>query len=266
MLWPLLNAFANSAFRWNGFGAKAFVGVSNYLQLFRTAAVGQATIHILIYAAGTAVAKIVLAFALALLVGRAFRGVALVRSVLFIPVLMSFVAVGVLWSFVLNPNQGLLNQALGALGLPDNIAWLGQSETALASIMMVDVWKWLGYHVILFVAGLQAVRADLYEAARVDGANRFQLFSHVTLPAMRTMVGLNFIIAIGGALNVFDLVYVMTKGGPYGSSETLMTLMYRMAFAEQHYGPASALAVLLFAGVALVTLVQLRRLRSDYTN
>lgn len=266
MLWPLVNAFANSVFRWDGLSPRVFVGLDNYERMLTSPEVGAATIHILIYAAGTAVAKIVLAFAIALLVGRAFRGVAIVRSVLFVPVLMSFVAVGVLWSFVLNPNQGLLNRSLGLLGLPDNIGWLGEPQTALFSIMAVDVWKWLGYHVILLVAGLQAVRADLYEAARMDGANRFQLFRHVTLPAMRTMIALNFIIAIGGALNVFDLVYVMTKGGPYGSTETLMTLMYREAFGVQHYGPASALAVLLFVGVALVTFVQIRLLRSDYTN
>lgn len=266
VLWPLVNAFSNSFFSWDGLGPKIFVGFNNYVQVFTSSVAGQTVIHTLIYAAGTAMAKVVLAFAIALVVHRAFRGVAIFRSVLFVPVLMSFVAVGVLWSFVLDPNRGLLNGTLGALGLPSNIPWLGSPTTALASVMAVDVWKWLGYHVILFVAGLQAVRTDLYEAARVDGASRFQLFANITLPSMRTMISLNFIIAIGGALNVFDLVYVMTKGGPYGSTDTVMTFMYREAFGVQHYGVASALAVLLFIGVAIVTLLQVRLLRSDYTN
>lgn len=266
VVWPLVAALGNSFVAWDGLGPKVFVGLRNYERVLASAEAGRSVLHTLVYAAGTAVSKVVLAFALALLAHRAARGVAAFRSVLFVPVLMSFVAVGVLWSFVLDPNRGLLNGTLGALGLPAGTAWLGDPSTALGSIMAVDVWKWLGYHVILFVAGLQAVRADLYEAAQVDGATRRQLFRHITLPAMKTMVGLNFIIAVGGALNVFDLVYVMTKGGPYGSTETVMTYLYREAFAVQHYGPASALAVLLFAGVAVITVVQLRLLRSDYDN
>lgn len=266
LLWPLLNAFVNSVFRWDGLSPKIFVGFANYLQVFTSPEVGAAVVHTVIYALGTAVAKIVIAFGIALVVGRAFRGVAVFRSVLFVPVLMSFVAVGVLWSFVLDPNRGLLNETLGFFGLPSTTAWLGDPGLALPSLMAVDVWKWLGYHVILFVAGLQAVRADLYEAGRVDGASPWQLFRNITLPAMRTMIALNFIIAVAGALNVFDLVYVMTKGGPYGSTETVMTLMYHEAFAVQHYGFASALAVVLFIGVGLATIAQLRMLRSDYTN
>lgn len=266
VLWPLINAFANSFFRWDGLSPKVFAGLGNYAQVFTSADVGETVLHTLIYAVGTAAGKIVLALAVALLVARAFRGVAIVRSVLFVPVLMSFVAVGVLWSFVLDPNRGLLNGTLAFLGLPSDTAWLGTPGVALASVMGVDVWKWFGYHVVLFVAGLQAVRPELYEAARVDGASPWQLFRNVTVPSMRTMIALNFIIAIAGALNVFDLIFVMTKGGPYQSTDTVMTYLYRQAFAQQHYGFASALAVLLFLGVAIITVAQIRLLRSDYTN
>ncbi|MFQ6330711.1 carbohydrate ABC transporter permease [Nocardia sp. CWNU-33] len=264
MLWPLVNAFANSLFSWDGLGPKVFAGVQNYEQIFTSSQTYQTLEHTAIYAIGTGVAKVVLAFLIALLVARRARGVALFRSVIFIPVLMSFVAVGVLWTFILDPNQGLLNGTLGALGLPHTTPWLGQPGLALCSVMAVDVWKWLGYHVILFVAGLQAVRPELYEAAKVDGAGRIALFFHVTVPSMRTMIGLNLIIAIAGGFNVFDLVYVMTKGGPDGSTDTVMTFMYRQAFDVQQYGFASALASVSFVVVAVVTLIQIRLLRSDY--
>lgn len=264
VLWPLVNALANSLFRWDGLSPKVFVGFTNYVQVFTSSTTWQTLQHTAIYAIGTSIAKVVLAFLIALLVARRTRGVGFFRSVLFIPVLMSFVAVGVLWTFIFDPNQGLLNGALGAVGLPNKTAWLGQPGLSLVSVMGVDVWKWLGYHVILFVAGLQAVRPELYEAARIDGAGRAQCFWNVTVPAMRTMIGLNFIIAIAGALNVFDLVYVMTSGGPDGSTDTVMTYMYRQAFNVQQYGFASALASVLFVMVAIITLVQVRSLRSDY--
>lgn len=266
LVWPLISAVSNSFFRWDGLSPKVFVGIANYVRVFTSGDVGRVVLHTVVYAAGTATAKIVLAFVIALLVARAFRGVSIVRSVLFVPVLMSFVAVGILWSFVLDPNRGLLNETLGLVGLPANTAWLGAQFSALASIMGVDVWKWLGYHVILFVAGLQAVRPELYEAARVDGAKALTLFRHITIPSMRTMIALNFIIATGGALNVFDLIYIMTKGGPYGGTETVMTYMYHQAFAVQNFGVASALAATSFVGVAIITLAQVRLLRSDYTN
>lgn len=266
LVWPLLNALANSFFQWDGLSPKIFVGLNNYTQVFTDPEVLSAVRHTLLYALGTSIAKIILAFLIALLVARTGRGTTFFRSVLFVPVLMSFVAVGVLWTFVLDPNQGLLNEALQAVGLPSKTAWLGNPALALPSIMGVDVWKWLGYHIILFVAGLQAVRPELYEAAKVDGASPVQSFWNITVPAMKSMIGLNFIIAIAGALNVFDLVYVMTGGGNSGPAETVMTFMYHEAFGVQHYGFASALATLLFLGVAAITLIQVRQLRSDYND
>ena len=266
LLWPLVNALSNSLFRWDGLGPKTFVGFENFAQVFGSTYTWEALQHTAVYAIGTSVAKIVLAFLVALLVAKATRGVSFFRAVLFVPALMSFVAVGVLWSFIFDPNQGLLNGALGAIGLPNQTGWLGTPGLSLYSVMAVDVWKWLGYHVILFVAGLQAVRPELYEAAKVDGAGKIASFFNVTVPAMRTMIGLNFIIAIGGALNVFDLVYVMTGGGPSGSSDTVMTYMYRQAFDVQQYGFASALASILFVAVAILTLIQVRFLRSDYNS
>lgn len=264
VLWPLSQAVATSFTSWDGFTDRVWIGGSNYSQLVHAPLFWSAVGHTLIYAVGTVVAKIVLGLGLALMVNHGIRAVAAYRSILFLPVLMSFVAVGLLWGFMYDPALGLINSALAHLGLHTGVAWLGSPSTALLSIMIVDVWKWVGYHVVLLVAGLQLVRPDLYEAAKSDGANAWSSFWHVTLPAMKTMIGLNVIIAFGGALNAFDLVYVMTKGGPYHSTDTIMTYMYDQAFNQNHFGYASAVACALFLGVALVTILQVRLLRSDY--
>jgi raffinose/stachyose/melibiose transport system permease protein len=264
-IWPLIRAFANSLYSWDGFTPKVWVGLGNYQQIWHASLFWSSAEHTAVYAVGTVVAKLVLGLALALLVNLGIRGLGLYRSVLFFPVLMSFVAVGLLWTFVFDPQLGLANAALKAIGIPA-VTWLASSHTALPSIMLVDVWKWAGYHLVLFLAGLQTIRPELKEAAKVDGAGAWAGFWHVTLPALRPMVVLNMIIALAGALNVFDLVYVMTKGGPYHSTDTIMTYMYDQAFNQNKYGYASAVACLLFVVVALITLLQARMLRSDYDN
>jgi ABC-type sugar transport system permease subunit len=264
-IWPLIRAFANSLYSWDGFTPKVWVGFGNYQQIWHASLFWSSAEHTAVYAVGTVVAKLVLGLALALLVNLGIRGLGLYRSVLFFPVLMSFVAVGLLWTFVFDPQLGLANAALKAIGIP-GVTWLASPHTALPSIMLVDVWKWAGYHLVLFLAGLQTIRPELKEAAKVDGAGAWAGFWHVTLPALRPMLVLNMIIALAGALNVFDLVYVMTKGGPYHSTDTIMTYMYDQAFNQNKYGYASAVACLLFVVVALITLLQARMLRSDYDN
>jgi raffinose/stachyose/melibiose transport system permease protein len=264
-IWPLIRAFANSLYSWDGFTPKVWIGIGNYRQIWHTPLFWSSAEHTLIYAVGTVIAKVVLALALALLVNQGIRALGWYRSVLFFPVLMSFVAVGLLWTFVFDPQLGLANAALRAVGV-DGVTWLASPRTALPSVMLVEVWKWTGYHLVLFLAGLQTIRPELKEAARVDGAGAWAGFWHVTLPSLRPMVILNVIIALAGALNVFDLVYVMTKGGPFHATDTIMTYMYDQAFNQNKYGYASAVACLLFVVVALVTLLQARLLRSDYDN
>lgn len=264
-LWPLIRAFGNSLYSWDGFTPKVWVGFGNYRQIWHAPLFWSAAEHTAVYAVGTVIAKMVVGLALALLVNQGIRALGLYRSVLFFPVLMSFVAVGLLWTFVLDPQLGLANAALAKIGVP-GVTWLASPHTALASIMLVDVWKWSGYHLVLFLAGLQTIRPELKEAARVDGAGTWSGFWHVTLPGLRPIVVLNVIIALAGALNTFDLVYVMTKGGPFHSTDTIMTYMYDQAFNQNKYGYASAVACLLFVVVAVITLLQARLLRSDYDN
>jgi raffinose/stachyose/melibiose transport system permease protein len=204
-----------------------------------------------------------LGLALAVLLNRKLAGYAFYRSVVFAPALMSFVAVGLLWQLIYSPQQGLMNHVLDILHLPHEVNWLGDRHIALGSLVIVDVWKWTGYHTILFLAGLSLVQKELLEAALVDGASGWQQFWHVTLPSIRPVVVVNLVIATAGALNTFDLVYVMTDGGPFGGTELPITYMYRTGFGGSQLGYASAIACLTFVVVAIVTVLILRLQSSE---
>jgi ABC-type sugar transport system permease subunit len=263
VLLPLIGAFALSLTRWSGVGPIHFNGLTNYVNAFHDGMVGTAFEHTLIYSAGTTVGKLAIGLGLALLADKGTRMLAAYRTILFIPALMSFVAVGILWSWLYNPEIGLVDHVISLFGVNTySLTWLGSPHQALAALMIVEVWKWAGYTMVIFLAGLQTIPRELPEAARVDGASRFGVFRHVTWPLLRPITVINLIIAVAGSLNVFDLVYVMTSGGPFNATQTVMTYVYQQAFSDYNFGYAAAIAVLLFILVTVVTLVCLRWFRS----
>ena len=262
-LWPLLQAVLLSLYEWDGYSDRVFVGLKNYQALVSDGVFWGSVSHAVVYAAATVTLKMVLGLGLALLLHQALAGRAFYRSVVFAPALMSFVAVGLLWQLIYSPQQGLLNSALGAVGLPSDTSWLGNPSIALFSLVVVDVWKYTGYHAIIFLAGLTIVQKELLEAADVDGASAGRKFWHVTLPGIRPILVVNLVIATAGALNTFDLVYVMTNGGPFGVTELPISYMYRAGFSSGRLGYASAVACAMFAIVSLVTLLILRSQRTD---
>ena len=261
---PMLGAFGLSLTSWSGVGPIHFVGLRNYSHAFHDSMLGAAFVHTLIYSGVTTVAKLTIGLGLALLANKGARMLAVYRTILFLPALMSFVAVGILWSWIYSPSFGLINHALDAVGINTyDLTWLGSPSQALPALMIVEVWKWAGYHMVIFLAGLQMIPDELREAAVVDGATRAQVFWRITLPLLKPIVVINFIIAVAGSLNVFDLVYVMTNGGPYNSTQTVMTYVYQEAFSNYSFGYAAAIAVLLFLIVAIITIVSLRAMRSS---
>ncbi len=210
------------------------------------------------FALGTVTGKVVLAFALAMALNGAFKGRPFFRAVFFLPVVISFVAIGTLWGFMLQYN-GALNGALRAVGLRAlALDWLGDPRLAMWSLILVDIWKWTGFHVVIYLAGLQSLPPELEEAAELDGATAFQRFRYVTLPLMHRYTITNVIIATLGAFSVFDLVFVMTKGGPFNATQVAMTQVYLNAFQFQRFGYAAAQATVLLAVMALVSVVLLR--------
>jgi ABC-type sugar transport system permease subunit len=240
---------------WNGTAAPVFKGIENYPEALHDSAYWFAIVHNVIYAVGTVVGKILLGLGLALVMNRSLPGRAIFRTALFMPVMLSFVAIGLLWSWIYNYDFGLLNCVLEALHLGWlKQDWLGSTRLALYALIVVDVWKWFGLHMVLFLAGLQNIPGQLYEAARIDGASSWQSFRWITLPLLLPVTAFNFVLAASGAFNVFDLVYVMTQGGPVEATNVAMTDIYREAFQFYHFGYSAALSVVQLGLVTIVSL------------
>jgi raffinose/stachyose/melibiose transport system permease protein len=254
-LLPVAVGLYLSCTNWNGTAVPVFNGLDNYRDALRDDAYWSAIVHNMIYAVGTVGGKIVLGLGLALVMNRTLPGRAMFRTALFMPVMLSFVAIGLLWSWIYNYDFGLLNGILEVLhlgGLKQD--WLGSTSFALYALIVVDIWKWFGLHMVLFLAGLQNIPGQLYEAARIDGATSWQSFWRITLPLLLPVTAFNIVLAASGAFNVFDLVYVMTQGGPVDATNVAMTDIYREAFQFYHFGYSAALSVVQLGLVTIVSL------------
>ncbi|QND66513.1 sugar ABC transporter permease [Mesorhizobium loti] len=267
-LWPFVNGFWLSLHNWDGFSDPTWAGISNYMRLAHDRIFLGALRNNLIFVVAVVILKNVLGLGLALLLNRALLGRAFFRAAAFIPVTMSFVAVGLLWSWIYNPVFGLLNSGLDLIGLTGlKRSWLGDADIALYSIIVVDVWKWLGFHAVIYLAGLQTIPSELYESAKMDGAGPLQRFRHVTVPMMMPIIFINTILGLSGAfVRNFDIVYVLTKGGPNHATEVVLTYMMSKAFQDGAMSYAAAIGYVLFmiVGLASVGLLALmRRQRLD---
>lgn len=261
---PLVAGLWIALLRWDGIEEPRFIGLQNFTRIFSDVNLIGALWNNVQYAFGTVIGKIVLSLLLALLLNQALRGRDFYRTALFMPVVMSFVVVGILWSWIFNNQFGLLNNLLRAVGLNAlALDWLGNPKIALWSLMMVDIWKWYGFHMVIFLAGLQTIPIEFYDAARVDGASRWQQFVSVTLPLLRPIMAVNVTLSLMGALNVFDIPYVMTEGGPANSTNVLALHIYLQAFKFNRIGYGTALSYALMVLVIVVALVQLRLMARD---
>jgi ABC-type sugar transport system permease subunit len=259
MIYPIISGFYYSLNQWNGIGKKIFTGFENYKLLMRDPYFWGGFSHNVVYAIGTVTAKIVIGMLFALMLAGKFRGVTVYRAFYFLPMMMSYVAVGLLWAFIMyHTNFGIINNTLMILGIPQTKLplWLGDKSTALLSIMIVDVWRWVGYHIVLYIAAIQGIPEELYEAALVDGANLVQKHWFVTIPQLRNATILNIALCFIGAFSLFDLVYVMTQGGPNRATETILTYMYNQAFTADRFGYASAICYLLFVFIIIFSTIQ----------
>ena len=256
---PLVGGIYLALLRWDGIAPPVFIGLRNFQRMLADDQLGPALLNNVQYAVGTVVGKLVLSLFLALLLNGSLRGRGFYRTTLFLPVVMSFVVVGILWSWLFNDQFELINNLLRAIGLgalaPD---WLGNPRIALVSLMLVDIWKWYGFHMVIFLAGLQAIPEELYEAARVDGASRWRQFSAITLPLLQPVMLVNVTLSLMGGFNVFDIPYVMTEGGPANATNVLALYTYIQAFKFNRLGYGAALSYALLVLVTLIALVQLK--------
>jgi multiple sugar transport system permease protein len=254
---PLLASLVLTLFAWDLLTPPRFVGLENFTRMFADRTFWAALRHTLAFIAGYVPLVTVLALALALALNVPRRGIAAIRTMFFLPVVSSWVAVALLWSWLFNPKYGLVNYLLSLLGLAGP-GWLFDPSWAMVAIVLTSVWKDLGFVLVLFLAGLQAIPGDYYEAASLDGAGRFQQLRYVTLPLLAPTMFFVTVISLINSFQVFDQVWVMTEGGPAGATSVLVEQVVRHAFSYGEMGYAAAISWVLFALVFGATLFQFR--------
>ncbi|HEY3396169.1 MAG TPA: ABC transporter permease subunit [Armatimonadota bacterium] len=250
--YPLVYTVVLSAYSWSPVNpVKLWRGLGNYADLLADPNFYVALRNNAYFVLLSLAVQLPLALLLAVALGSAARRHRLLRTVFFSPFVLPIVAVGLVWQLIYDPNLGALNALLKAVGHSGwALGWLGEETPAIFAIIAVSCWRFVGFHMMILLAGLQAIPEELYEAARLDGAGRWSLFVHITLPALRRLLLVDALLITAGAVKIFDLVQVMTGGGPGYSSDVLATYMYRSAFTNDRMGYAAALAVVML----LVTL------------
>lgn len=262
---PVISSFYFSLFDWQGFtsiAAAEFIGFGNYAEIFTDTVVLNSIGNTVLYTVIVTFLQNALGLAAALAVNLPFRSRNVTRTLLFMPCLLSSVVVGFTWSKIYDPNMGILNQALGKLGLDAlQMSWLGNGAIALYSVMAVAVWQWLGYFMVIYLAGLQSIPREVYEAATIDGASAVQAFRSVTFPLLAPAVTTGVVLATVWNLKVFDIIFILTKGGPGYATEVVSSQIYTLGFITDRSGYSTALSVLLFIAIFLLGLIQLKILR-----
>jgi raffinose/stachyose/melibiose transport system permease protein len=260
IIWPLIKGGLVSLYEWNGLSSTmTWVGFRNYREAFADPTFRLAMRNTVEYAVVVTVVKNILGLGLALLLNKKLKGLAFFRTAAFLPVMFSFVVVGVLWSWIFNPIFGLADHFIAILGIHQVPGWLSDPHLALWSVMWVDIWKWTGFHMVLYLAALQSIPKELYEAASIDGVTRWQRLRYVTIPGIRPVIAFSVLLALTGAFVAnYDVVYVMTGGGPLNSTQVALTYIVQTAFSANEVGYANAMSMILLAVVAILGAVQLR--------
>jgi len=261
VLWPILVSFWYSLHDWTiGADDQPFVGFGNYLKLTQDPKFWGALLHTIEITVFSVVGIVILGLALALALVRDGLGNRIIRSAFFFPTVVSLTSIGLVWRFLLDPDIGLAGALTSALGW-GNIGFLQSPALALPTIVFVNVWKNAGFVMIILIAGLKGIPAERYEAARLDGAGSWALLRYITLPALRPTLLFATLIMTIQSFQLFDLVYVMTGGGPLFSTDTLVTMLFREGFVNFQTGYAAAISWALFLVIVVISALQLRIFR-----
>lgn len=232
-----------------------FVFLKNYISLFHDSRFYLALWNTLVFTAGTLLPTIVGGLGLALLLQKNFRGSGFFKFVLFSPWITPTVAISIVWTWIFQPDGGFANQILSLFGLPA-LKWISSSQTAMLSVIIVTVWKSLGYAMIFYLSALEKVPVELYEASSLDGANAFQKFRYMTLPSISPTTFFLMIITMVNSLQAYDQIQILTQGGPSGSTRTLLYMYYQLGFQEFNMGQATAVAVIMILITAVLSCIQ----------
>ncbi len=244
IFYSIIMSFRYSLLDWNGFGEGIFVGFSNYAKMFQDKVFLRSTVNSLLLGFVTLVTQLPLALLLALLLTSGIKGEGFYRTVFFIPMTLSSVVIGQLWLKIYNPNYGVLNTLLGVLGLESlQRNWLGDVNTALFSAFVPIIWQNVGYHMLLLYTSINSISKDILEAAKLDGASGVKAARYITIPLVKPMLRTCAIFVVIGSLKAFDMIYVLTNGGPVHMTEVPSSLMFSSIFNLNKYGYGSAISI-----------------------
>lgn len=269
LLWtvyPLIDAFAMSFYHWNLLSASQFIGFGNYRRALTDPVFWLSLRNVFLYALIGVPGQMIFGLMVALLLDQPVRFRAFFRTLYYLPVVTSWVVVSLLFTYLYNGQGGPINYILHDIlhVIPSDIFWLGDPNAALPAIAFMNIWKGIGWTAVIYLAGLQSIPADLYEAAKVDGAGRRQRLLHLTIPLLRPTIMFLTVMLTIGAFNTFIQVYIMTSGGPLHSTETVLTYMYTNAFASLDLGYGAAISYLFTLLMLTISIVQIRVLRRRY--
>ena len=248
---PVIFSFGLSFTEWDLLNPIKFVGIENYKLLFKDGLFYKILTNTVVFALSTSILGVIIPLILASILNSKIRGSEFFKTSYFLPFITPMVVIGIIWAWIFDPNIGLLNQVLHI-----NINWLYDSKFALPALIIVSVWKLIGYNMIIFLSSLSSISNSMFEAAKIDGANAFQTFKNVTIPLLSPTIFFVIIITAISSFQVFDLIYLMTQGGPFDSTNVLVYAIYKNAFEYFNVGKASAIAYVLFAIILVLTLVQ----------
>ena len=260
IIYPLLNSIYLSFYEWNGISPKVLIGFENYRELITDSNVHTALKNSLILTACAVGFQLPIGMFFAVILSRGrLKGRDFFRTIFFFLVILSSALVGILWGQIYAPNFGLVNGLFGYLGLPfAGHAWLGSMDTALGSVIVVVIWQFIGNYILIYYMSIQGISEDVLEYASIDGAKGFTLFFKIQLPLIWPMVKITIILATINSLKYFDLIYIMTGGGPNHTSEVLSTYIVKTGFNSMRFGYASSVSVLLFVlGILFLTVINL---------
>ena len=253
---PMIFAIGLSFCNWDGVHPVEFTGISNFVALLSDKTFKAAFVNTLVYAIGTVPLTLVCSLGLAMLLNQKVKFRNFFRTVSFFPYVASLVAFAAVWNMIFSPSMGPVNQILATLGVENLPKWAAGKDTAMLTVILFSVWKNMGYYMVIYLAALQGVPRELYEAATVDGANKWQQFRNVTLPQIKPTTFFCTIMLVIGSFKIYDTVAIMTNGGPGRATKMLVTYIYDVAFNNIKYGQASAIAMVLLVIVLIVTIIQ----------
>lgn len=265
MVVPGIMEFSLSLTDWNGISPEySFIGLRNFKQILSDRVFYTAIRNTLVYSFLVVILQHILSLTMAVIINRGMKGERLYKTILFMPCLLSTIVVGLAFNFIYNPINGQLNFFLKSLGLTTlaKTNWLGDPKIALFSIVAVSVWQYVGYCMVIYMAGLKGIQREIIEAAEVDGAGNWHMFRHIEFPSIAPAFTINTVLSVIGTLKAFEVIYAMTGGGPGNATDVIATYVYKVGFTSGRMGYGTAVSLILFLMIVVISFIQVKILKS----